>query len=80
MSEANEALAYSMSRAVPSWTTDAETHAIRLEHERRQELVEIWRENERYEQEQRRASVVSWLVVAALVGLFAVLALLGWAR
>ncbi len=58
---------------------EQETLAIREENKRREELIEDWYAEQdlaEYEQAKDGASVVSWLVTAALLGLFLALAAL----
>ncbi len=65
--ETNEALARAWSRAVPAWTTEAETKAIRAEHARRMELLADYHAAREH---RRRGGVVAWLVMAALMAMF----------
>jgi hypothetical protein len=59
------------------WTSDADMLAIRMEHERREEMIADWhaeQDRAEYEQAKGSANVVAWLVATGLVLLFLALA------
>lgn len=76
--EANLALSLGISRAYQPFTTDAESRAIRAEHERGQAMLAEAIEHEEEQRYRKRSSVVSWLIGAWLVALVGILAAIAW--
>ena len=66
--------------AYAPWTADADMYAIRDEHERRQQMIDDWREDRSESKRHRgRSALVASLVGACLVAIMVVLGAIAWA-